>query len=104
MWKNRSRQFLFRVANTEKLRKVIQQPKVKNKDHNTPSPLLRSIKTLDIYSRRYLELLNDNLDECCVKCEAERFTQDEAPYHETRQVIEWFDNWELEYLRGYPGF
>lgn len=52
---------------------------------------------------RYLELLNDNLEDCFEMCQTNVFMQDGAPCHTAKIIKNWFDFVQVDYVKDWPG-
>ena len=55
-------------------------------------------------SDNYLELLNDNLEECFEKCQAQTLMQGGAPCHTSNAVMQWLNDCEVDYFPDWPGY
>ena len=51
----------------------------------------------------YFELLNDHLEDCFLKTQAQTFQQDGASCHTARDVTQWLDDCGIEWINDWPG-
>lgn len=60
-------------------------------------------KNVTVNKERYLELLNDHLEDCFIDCKSEVFQQDGAPAHTAKLIKEWFEWVDVDYIKDWPG-